>query len=85
MSVEITTQRVTVTQGCLKMACPMMGKTMFEPTCAYARWAHMRHFLSVCDLTKIRIGPKVTCQKLKCWKEALTDLKSSPEWSAVYF
>ncbi len=39
-----------------------------EPTCAYARWALMHHFLSVCDLTKIQIGPKVTCQKLICWE-----------------
>ncbi len=26
---------------------------LFEHTCAYARWAHMHHFLSVCDWTKI--------------------------------
>ncbi len=26
---------------------------IFEPTCAYARWAHMHRFLSVCNLTKI--------------------------------
>ena len=31
---------------------------VFEHTCAYARWAHMHRFLSVCDLTKIQTGPK---------------------------
>ena len=33
--------------------------SIFEPTCAYARWAPMHHFLyvwmDVCDLTKIHI------------------------------
>ncbi len=31
---------------------------IFEHTCAYARWAHMHRFLSVCDWTKIQTGQK---------------------------
>ncbi len=38
--------------------------SVFEPTCAYAWWALMHCFLSGCDVTKILIGPKVTCQKM---------------------
>ncbi len=30
-------------------------KDIFEHTCAYARWAHMHRFLSVCHLTKIHL------------------------------
>ncbi len=42
--------------------CPLVGELrlkmlqngrFFEYTCAYARWAHMHRFLSVCDWTKI--------------------------------
>ncbi len=37
---------------------------VFEHTCAYARWALMHHFLSVClsvrNLTKIQTRQKVT-------------------------
>ncbi len=29
---------------------------VFEPTCAYARWAHMHHFASVCDWTKSHLS-----------------------------
>ena len=35
-----------------------------EPTCAYARWAHMHRNLYVCDLTKIQTGPKFTRKKV---------------------
>ncbi len=39
---------------------------VLEPTSMYAWWALMHRSLYVCrDLTKIQIGPKVTCQKSK--------------------
>ena len=42
--------------------------SFFEPSCAYAWWALMHRFLSVClsgcDVTKIQTGPKVTWQKI---------------------
>ena len=34
------------------------------PTCAYARMAHIHHFLYVCHLTKIQTRQKVTRQKV---------------------
>ncbi len=47
---------------------------IFEPTCAYARWAHMHRFLSVClsvcNLTKIQTRKKLISQKvfkLQAW------------------
>ncbi len=54
---------------------------IFEHTCAYARWAHMHRFLSVCpsvcdwtkihwtiihDLTKIHISGSSSVQALSC-------------------
>ena len=33
---------------------------LFEPTCVYAQWALMHHFLYGCDWTKSQTGPKVT-------------------------
>ena len=37
---------------------------IFEPTCAYARWALRYRFLSVCHFTKIQTRPKVTRPKV---------------------
>ena len=37
----------------------------FFNTRAYARWAHMRCFLSVCNWTKIQTRQKVTGEKFK--------------------
>ncbi len=37
-----------------------LGWNFTKPTCVYAQWPHMRHILSVCDLTKIQTRQKVT-------------------------
>ncbi len=36
----------------------------FEPTCAYARWAHMHHFASVCDWTKSDLSKVISMKPL---------------------
>ena len=56
------------------MAWPWHGSCIFEPTCAYARWALMRCFLYVCldgcdltiiHLTKIHISSTVKVRVMK--------------------
>ncbi len=53
---------------------------IFEPTCAYAWWAHMHRFLYVCDLTKI--GERVRCivplRVMGVLKSSLTASKMYP-------
>ncbi len=58
---------------------PEKNCSIFEPTCAYARWTLMHRFLSVClsgwDVTKIQTGPKVTWQKM-CQRLRLNEAES---------
>ncbi len=52
----------------------------FEPTCAYARWALMHHFLSVCDVTKIHIWGTAWHMALKFGQGmGMDDLEVDPE------
>ena len=42
-----------------RFECPTNLNALFEPTCAYARWAHMRHFPSVWTRKKIHISKSI--------------------------
>ena len=42
--------------------CHRIWQAIFEPTCAYARWALMHRFLSVRNWTKIQTGQKLLDQ-----------------------
>ncbi len=43
-----------------------MHVVLVEPTCAYARWAHMHRILYVRNLTKIHTRQKVILGNTKC-------------------
>ncbi len=51
--------RITDWEQHSNMARGYVPTLLFEPTCAYARWPHMRRILSVCDLAEIQTRQKV--------------------------
>ncbi len=45
---------------------------IIEPTCAYARWAHVHHFVSVRDLTEFQTWYKVLSQEQCVYNSYMT-------------